>query len=229
MDGLDEWVLAELPVVPARVLEIGCGRGELASALEAAGHDVLAIDPVAPAGPIFRQIPLEQLCDVGAFDAVVASLSLHHIHDLRAAVERIAELAPLLIVNEFGWDLVDQATTAWYEGRRRELLRSGLRPEGGPASAWEEEHRGLHRYETMRAELERRFRTRSSVRGPHLYRSLCGTSTEPLERALIDAGAIAAIGWRAVYVSPTSASYQGPASWVGWREAMRRADVVTGR
>jgi SAM-dependent methyltransferase len=202
MDDLNEWVLAELPLVPARVLEIGCGRGELASALEAAGHDVLAIDPLAPAGPIFRQISLEELGDVGAFDAVVASLCLHHIHDLRAAVERMAELAPLLIVNEFGWDLFNPATAAWYEARRHELLTAGLGPEGGPAAEWEDEHRGLHGYGAMRAELETRFRARSSLRGPYLYRSLCGTPTEPLERALIDGGAIAAIGWRAVYVSP---------------------------
>ncbi|MGI8421947.1 MAG: class I SAM-dependent methyltransferase, partial [Gaiellaceae bacterium] len=104
MEGLNEWVLAELPATPVRVLEIGCGAGSLARALDAAGHGVLAIDPVAPEGPIFRQLSLEELRDAGSFDAVVASLSLHHIHDLRAAVDRIAALAPLLLVNEFGWD-----------------------------------------------------------------------------------------------------------------------------
>lgn len=199
MEGLNEWVLAELPATPVRVLEIGCGAGSLARALDAAGHEVLAIDPVAPEGPIFRRLSLEELVDAGSFDAVVASLSLHHIHDLRAAVDRIAALAPLLLVNEFGWDLFDEATADWYEAQRRVLVAAGRQPKGGPAAEWEQEHQRLHGYETLRAELEARFHERSSTRGPHLYRSLDGTSSEPLERALIDAGAIAAIGWRAVY------------------------------
>lgn len=160
---------------------------------------MLAIDPVAPEGPIFRRASLEELVDAGSFDAVVASLSLHHIHDLRAAVERIATLAPLLLVNEFGWDLFDEPTADWYEGQRRVLVAAGRQPKGGPAAEWEQEHQGLHGYEALRAELEARFHERSSNRGPFLYRSLDDASSEPLERALIDAGAIAAIGWRAVY------------------------------
>src|SRR2546428_8393562 len=103
MVRLNEWVLAELPPPPARVLEVGCGSGALARALSAAGYDVLAIDPVAPEGPIFRQIRLEQPED-GEFDAVVSSRPLHHVDDLRAAPDRSGELAPVLVLDEFGWD-----------------------------------------------------------------------------------------------------------------------------
>ena len=46
MDGA--FVLGELPPSPARVLEIGCGAGELALEISEAGYDVLAIDPEAP-------------------------------------------------------------------------------------------------------------------------------------------------------------------------------------
>ena len=48
------------------------------------------------------------------FDAVVASRSLHHVPDLALAVDKIAQLAPLLIVEEFAWDQLDERTAAWY-------------------------------------------------------------------------------------------------------------------
>src|SRR5438034_5519800 len=67
-----EFTLSQLPPVPQRVLEVGCGpEGGVAPALARAGHDVLAIDPDAPAGPHYRQITLEELDDPGPFDAVV--------------------------------------------------------------------------------------------------------------------------------------------------------------
>src|SRR5688500_8052394 len=118
MDGA--FVLGELPPPPARVLEIGCGAGELAVEVAEAGYEVLAIDPAAPAGPIFRQTTLEKLGDFGAFDAVVASRSLHHIQDLDAAVERMhGLLAPggRLILVEFAWERMDSDTGDWYLGQ----------------------------------------------------------------------------------------------------------------
>jgi SAM-dependent methyltransferase len=86
-----EFVLSQLPP-PARVLELGCGAGRLAHALAAAGYDVLAIDPVAPEGALFRRVTLEELEDPGPFDAVVAQRSLHHLHDLGAALDRVHAL-----------------------------------------------------------------------------------------------------------------------------------------
>src|SRR5947209_1193233 len=107
------FVLAQLPPRPARVLEVGCGEGDLARALDAAGYDVLAIDPVAPDGPFFRRVRLEELDDPGPFAAVVAGLSLHHVHDLAGALDRIVSLLEpggLLVLDEFGWDLLDPPT-----------------------------------------------------------------------------------------------------------------------
>jgi|SRR5439155_24519870 len=90
--NLHLFVEAHLPPAPARVLEVGCGRGQLARALARSGYEVLAIDPDAPRGQLFQAVSLEEFASIDAFDAVVASRALHHIHDLRGALEKIARL-----------------------------------------------------------------------------------------------------------------------------------------
>ena len=138
MRELIDFVLSQLGPSPRRVLEIGCGEGELARALAEAGYEVVAIDPEAPGGEIFRRTTIEALDEPGPFDAVVASLSLHHVHDLGGALDKLVRLlrGPL-ILNEHAWDRLEPMT-----------------PE------WEEEHRGLHGYGAMRAELDARFEER---------------------------------------------------------------------
>ena len=134
---LIDFVLSQLPQPPARVLEVGCGDGELALALAAAAYDVVAIDPEAPQGEIFRRTTIEAFDDPDPLDAVVASRSLHHIHDLGSGLEklrRVLSAGGLLVVNELAWDRLEPMT-----------------PE------WEEEHAGLHGYGTLRRELDECF------------------------------------------------------------------------
>ena len=50
-----------LPSPPARVLDVGCGQGELTTALAVEGYEMLGIDPLAPQGDLFRRIRLEDL------------------------------------------------------------------------------------------------------------------------------------------------------------------------
>jgi SAM-dependent methyltransferase len=137
---LTAFVLSQLPAPPARVLEVGCGKGDLARALQVEDYEVVAIDPEAPEGPIFRQTTIEALDEPGPFDAVVASLSLHHVHDLGGVLDKLLRLLAgggPLILNEHAWDRLEPMT-----------------PE------WEEEHAGLHGYATMRPELDARFEER---------------------------------------------------------------------
>ena len=176
---------------------------QLALELAAAGYDVLAIDPVAPEGAIFRRTTLEELDDPGPFAAVVASRSLHHVDDLDVALDRIAALlAPdgVLLLDEFAPDRLDDATTDWYYGQRRAL--AAARGDAPPRSLddFREEltrgHEGLHGHETMRAALDARFEERSFSWEPYLWRELNGVASRDLEQMLVDAGAIQATGYR---------------------------------
>ena len=181
----------ELPP-PARILEVGCGGGALALSLAANGYDVVAVDPKAPEGAIFRRTTIEELADEGPFDAALASLSLHHIHDLGVALDKVCSLlraaAPFL-VREFAWDLVDEPTARWDYARRGN--------EGGLAE-WRDEHDDLHGFDALRSALDSRFRERSFEWTPYLAEYQGTDAQEAEERRLIEAGEIRAVGF--VYV-----------------------------
>jgi hypothetical protein len=198
-----DYVKAHLPPPPARVLEVGCGsEGGVAPLLAEAGYDVLAIDPDAPDGPLYRRITLEELEDEGPFGAVVAGRVLHHVHPLDLALDKLGALAPLLILDEFAWNHVDEATKDWYEAQHRVLVAAGQAPKGPPdLGAWCARHADLHPYETLREEVDRRYEQRDFEWRPYFYRWLEGPATESLEATLIDAGAIRPIGFRYAGVS----------------------------
>ena len=180
---------------PARILEVGCGEGDLARALAAAGYDVLAIDPRAPEGPIFRRISLEELERTVTFDLAVADRVLHHVHPLEPAVEKLAALAPLLVVSEFAWERIDRETQAWYEQLHHRLLGEGHEPHGPPdLDRWRWEHPGLHPSDAVLDALEERCERRRLERGPYFHRWLRVPGVEREEEAAIAAGEIQALG-----------------------------------
>jgi Methyltransferase domain len=194
-----EFVLQRLPAAPARVLEVGCGvEGGLTPALADAGYDVLGIDPDAPEGPLFRSVTLEELDDPGRFAAVVASRVLHHVEPLGPGLDKLARLAPLLLVDEFAPERIDEPTREWYETQHRRLVAAAGAEPLGPSDLreWAARHPDLHPSHVVLGGLEARFETQHLERRPYLYRWLGDLASEELERSLIDAGAIRAVGFR---------------------------------
>ena len=193
-----DFVVERLAPAPARVLEVGCGpEGGVTPALAKAGYDVLGVDPRAPDGPLFRRVALEELDDPGPFAAIVASRVLHHVRPLGPALDKLARLAPLLLLDEFAPELIDEPARDWYAAQYRMLVAAGGDPPG-PADLgeWRERHADLHPSHVLLGELGRRYETELLERRPYLYRWLGGPASEALERAVIEAGAIRAVGFR---------------------------------
>jgi SAM-dependent methyltransferase len=202
-----QFVAAHLPPAPARVLEVGCGDGALTRELIDRGYEARGIDPRAPDGPAFERIGLEELRAERRYDAAIAVVSLHHVADLATAVERLADaLAPggLLLVDEFDREQLDPPTTAWLQLQREALAAVGLgvEPEHGHAhdhhAAVLDDLADIYAWDTVRAALATRFEERSVERVEYLYRYETHLALQPLERAMIELGAIKATGVRYV-------------------------------
>lgn len=194
------FVSGQLPPASARVLEVGCGDGRLARSLDELGHRVVAIDPAAPADSIFQTVSLEEFADPAPFDAVVASRSLHHIHDLPGALSKVQRLlvpGGLLILVEHAFERLDERTAHWYLEKRR--AKSPHAPSSLQAclAEWETDHADLHSSTAMRRELDLHFTERWLAWTPSLYLEL-GHALEQEERRLIEAGSIQATGFQYV-------------------------------
>jgi hypothetical protein len=197
-----DFVLAHLPPPPARVLEVGCGdRGGVVPVLLEAGYEALGVDPRAPSGPAFRQVDFREV--EGEFGAVVAGRVLHHLHPLGEALDRLAALAPVLVVDDFAWDLIDAGAQDWYEGQYRMLAAAGSEPKG-PRSLdeWRAQHPDVHPHNVLLDALRARYEERVLEWGPYFHRWLGGPSSEALEQTLTAIGAFPAIGWRWAGVRP---------------------------
>jgi ubiquinone/menaquinone biosynthesis C-methylase UbiE len=209
-------VLHALKPPPVRVLEVGCGEGRLALSMAAAGHRVVAIDPGAPLGPLFQPVTIEAFVASEPFDAAVATLSLHHIADLDAAVAKIAGLVipgGTFVVVEFASDRLDEATAAWalehlapesedgwLARRRNEWNAQDGGDDGDDGSRFADYLRrwaaseNFHSATAMIDALRSHFHEIRFERWPYLYPELGGVTRER-EIAEIEEGRIQATGF----------------------------------
>jgi SAM-dependent methyltransferase len=100
------FVRAQLPSLPAMVLEVGCGPlGGFVPALLGDGYDAVGVDPEAPEAPGYHRIEFESYQPPRPVDGVVACTSLHHVADPDDVLDRVAAaLAPGgVLVVEWAW------------------------------------------------------------------------------------------------------------------------------
>jgi SAM-dependent methyltransferase len=201
---LATFVYAQLPPTPARVLEIGCGGGDLARAVARRGYEIVAIDPLAPEGEIFEPVSLEEFTGCGPFDAVLANRALHHILDLAGALDRVARLlrpGGRFMVHEHAWERMDERTAQWYLEQRAAVDPAAPASVATCIAEWTADHAGLHGFAELRAALDQRFEEGFFSWTPYLFAELGGAQVEREERSLIEAGRIQAIGFN--YVGET--------------------------
>jgi SAM-dependent methyltransferase len=207
LGALWPFVRAQLPPVPARVVEIGCGPlGGFVPRLDAAGYEATGVDPEAPQEPRYRRVEFEQYEMPELADAMVACTSLHHVADVGNVMDLVeAALVPggLLVVVEWARERFDEATARWcfdrlppdggdpnwLQQQRTEWLESGL-PWATYSRSWAEA-KGLHAGEDILRELRGRFGGGATNRGPYYFPDLEGISAAD-EQAAIDRGEIQA-------------------------------------
>jgi SAM-dependent methyltransferase len=231
LEQVHRWI-APLLEGRSRVLEVGCGTGDLARRLASDGHQVTAIDleldhPAAAAG--IRWVEGDFLAfDDGRFDAVLFTRSLHHIDPLEQAVDHAARLlspAGLLVVDEFDRAAADRDTVRWYYDVQELLAAAAVypadriagAPADDPAARWRDEHDHdppLHGGAEMLAAIADRFARLDTARGPYLYRTIAQRVEDSARGAAVarqvlaaetrrlEAGALAAIGLRITATLP---------------------------
>jgi SAM-dependent methyltransferase len=124
-----------LPATAQRILEVGCGTGELAAALKAQGLLVVAIDADPDCVAAARKAGVdartsEWPTQIGtSFDAVLFTRSLHHIRPLGEAVESACEaLTPggKIIVEDFRAEGGDAPSKRWFASALDRLQADGV-------------------------------------------------------------------------------------------------------
>lgn len=190
IDQTASWVRQFLSPPPARLLDVGCGRGDLAVRLSASGYEVTALDHSAAAVESARAAGLPAVeadflhYEDAPFDAVIFSRSLHHLHPLRDAVVRASALMKpdgWLIAEEFARERADRATAAWFYDVRSLLHAAGVlvmtEESDTPSDAlsrwaadhYGEEHHPRHDGLAMLSELRRSFTLVDTEDVPYLY------------------------------------------------------------
>ena len=175
---------------PHRILEVGCGSGHLAQALQARGHDVLALDnnPEAVRRTTARGVPA-QLATWPAFesepvDVVLFTRTLHHFPDLDATLDRaVALLRPggQILVEDYAITELDPLGAAWLNSMLQTLSAAGvLQPSGDSFATRLLSSNGdlphalgpdqLFSAATMRAGLTQRCSEVEANHAPYLYR-----------------------------------------------------------
>lgn len=192
------FVLESLPAGPdsptaarLRILEVGCGGGELAKELQGRGHEVVAVDSSAERVEEARRRGVDARLasfpdfDGAEFDAVLFTRSLHHIRPLAPAVARAHELlksAGRLVVEDFAFGETSGETAAWFYRLLRLLEACGaltaaadsfgrrLLDGGGDFALWREHADEINSARDVADALGERFEILEARPAPYLYR-----------------------------------------------------------
>ncbi len=184
------FVRAHLSGGAQRLLEVGCGNGALAAALQADGHTLVALDADAEAVAEARRRGVEARhvawldFEEAPFDAVLFTRSLHHLHPLDAALDqakRLLKPSGVLVVEDFAYRDVDAFTAAWLydllslldacDVLQADSFGHAILAGGGALAPWQHAHaHELHTAQAMAQAIQERFQGFYGATAPYLYR-----------------------------------------------------------
>jgi 2-polyprenyl-3-methyl-5-hydroxy-6-metoxy-1,4-benzoquinol methylase len=184
-----------LPRDCRRILEVGCGGGELAARLLQEGFVIVAIDSDGDSVTAARQLGVDARvetwpdCDERNFDAVLFSRSLHHIRPLDKSLRQAAQsLVPggRIIVEDFAYESADKKTLRWFRAVVRSLKAAGSLVAGDEflskilsktetLNVWRENHEAeLHTAADIGGQIEKVFSEIVTEDAPYYFRYLAG-------------------------------------------------------
>jgi 2-polyprenyl-3-methyl-5-hydroxy-6-metoxy-1,4-benzoquinol methylase len=193
-----DFVAASVPA-GSRLLEVGCGNGQLAAELNRRGFIVTGIDAdnecVAQAGKLGVEAFAAEWPATGpdahrTFDALAFTRSLHHIDALResiAAAHCCVQPGGQLLLEDFGHDEIGPEVLRWFIGwlhsprvaallvPERSKLIPALLSSADALTTWRHYHAHEHRLHTaaaMRDAIDGAFTLRAEMNVPYLYRYL---------------------------------------------------------
>jgi SAM-dependent methyltransferase len=184
-----DFIRRSLPRNCRRILEIGCGTGELAARLSRDGCAVIAIDSDSDSIAAARKMGVDARVatwpdfDDGDFDALLFTRSLHHLHPLDQVVKRAADSLTdrgRAIVDDFAYESTDEKTLRWFAGAIRSLKAARLLIEpdellskAETLKAWRRNHDpDLHTASQIGAQLEKVFDHVIKQNAPYYFRYL---------------------------------------------------------
>lgn len=189
------FITGHLPRNESHILEVGCGEGGLAQALQDQGYRLSALDQSEDCVEKARTKGVAA-CQASwpdcesrlseEFDAVLFVRSLHHVEDLQASVERaFSVLKPggVLLVEDFAFTETPLTTMQWFKSRLAaltadhkinipdnsfcHLLLNSIRPE----QVWYHDHLPhIHPLGRMYREILVQFDQCHLEHVPYLYR-----------------------------------------------------------
>lgn len=190
-----EFVLKFLPRRNLRILEVGCGNGELAECLQNLGFEVVAVDSSLEAVEKTKQRGVEARVaefpnfDENAFDAILFTRSLHHLQALDETIAKTHQLLNpngVVLVEDFAFNEANEATIEWLYGvvslleicgqlnLTEDNFAKDLLLGKGNYQVWRENHHHhLHSAPIMLKELKSHFELTSESDAPYLYRYFC--------------------------------------------------------
>lgn len=188
-----KFITDQIEVSSAKILDVGAGRGRLSRRLRALNADVVPIDKslkaIEFAASEENVVYHGDICDYvgdGSFDAIVFSMSAHHVHPLDKAMTRCSQLLKpggMMILEEYAVEDADISTARWFYGNIA-LLACAMKDEPGPdkhkdvinaLESWKTQHASNadHHFNdgaTIKMSLATHFDIIKLERSPYFYR-----------------------------------------------------------
>jgi SAM-dependent methyltransferase len=188
-----KFIFSHLPV-GSKVLEIGCGDGEVAAELSSHGYRVTGLDSEHDRVVKARRRGVRAVVaswpqfDSNPVDAIAFTRSLHHINPLDGAIEKARQLinpTGLLLIEDFAFGETNHAAVHWFlEILRSDEAKSQIEPvkdqfvtdllaAKDPIRVWQENHnQALHSIAAITEAVSNRFVIEETDSVPYLYRYL---------------------------------------------------------